>query len=119
MKVVSVRELKTNPSKALGMAREEPVIITNRGEPAALLVHLDDDSLLSEPGVRPALATALYKSESVSLGRAARVAGIPLADFIQHVSRLGIPAVPGTRASVREDVRTLEAWLKQESPSAT
>ena len=119
MKAVNVRQLKNNPSEALRLARQEPVIVLNRDQPEALLVHLDDDTLLSEPGVRLALATALYKSESVSLGRAAKVAGIALADFMQHVSRVGIPAVRGARAAVREDARTLESWLKRESSSAT
>lgn len=119
MKAVNIRQLKTNPSEALRMARHEPVVVMNRDEPEALLVHLDEESLLSEPGVRLALAAALFKSGSVSLGRAGRLAGIPLADFMQHLSRLGIPAVPGTRASVRDDVRTLEAWLKLESSSPT
>lgn len=119
MKAVNIRQLKNNPSEALRLARKEPVVVMNRDEPEALLVHLDDETLLSEPGVRLALATALYRSESVTLGRAAKLAGIALADFMQHVSRLGIPAVRGTRATVREDARTLEAWLKQESSSAT
>ena len=119
MKAVNVRQLKNNPSEALRLAREEPVIVLNRDEPEALLVHLNDDTLLSEPGVRLALATALYKSESVSLGRAAKVAGVALADFMQHVSRLGIPAVRGTRVDVHDDARTLESWLKRESSSAT
>ena len=111
--------MKNNPSEALRLALDEPVIVLNRDEPEALLVHLDDDTLLSEPGVRLALAAALYKSESVSLGRAAKVAGVALADFMQHVSRPGIPAVRGTRAGVRDEVRTLESWLKRESSSAT
>jgi len=119
MRAVNIRQLKNNPSEALRLAREEPVVVMNRDEPEALLVHLDDETLLSEPGVRLALATALYKSESVSLGRAAKLAGVALADFMQHVSRLGIPAVRGTRAGVRQDKRTLEAWLKHESSSAT
>lgn len=119
MKAVNIRQLKNNPSEALRLARQEPVVVMNRDEPEALLVHLDDETLLSEPGVRLALATALYRSESVSLGRAAKLAGVTLADFIQHVSRLGIPAVRGTRAVVREDARTLETWLKQESFSVT
>ena len=119
MKAVNVRQLKNNPSEALRMARDEPVVVLNRQEPDALLVHLDNETLLSEPGVRLALATALYKSESLSLGRAAKLAGLALADFMQHVSRLGIPAVRGTRAGVRDDARTLEAWLRQESSSAT
>ena len=119
MKAVNVRQLKNNPSEALRMARDEPVVVLNRQEPDALLIHLDNETLLSEPGVRLALATALYKSESLSLGRAAKLAGVGLADFMQHVSRLGIPAVRGTRPGVRDDARTLETWLRQESSSAT
>ena len=119
MKAVNVRQLKSNPSKALRMARREPVVVMKRHEPEALLVHLDDDSMLAETGVKVALATALYRSKSLSLGRAARVAGVAPAEFMQHLSRMGIPVVPGTRESLREDARTLEEWLKQESSSAT
>ena len=119
MKAVNVRQLKANPSEALRLAREGPVVVMNRDEPEALLVHLDDDALLSEPGVRVALPLALYKSESLSLGRAAKLAGFTLVDFMQHLSRLGVPVVRGTRGSVREDAHTLDAWLRQESSSAT
>lgn len=118
MKAVNVRQLKNNPSEALRMAREQPVVVMNRDQPEALLVHLDDEVLLKEPGVRAALATALYRSESLSLGRAARLAGMGLAEFMQHVSRLGIPVVRGSAQSVREDVKTLEAWRRKPS-SAT
>jgi predicted HTH domain antitoxin len=118
MKAVNVRQLKNNPSDALRMARSDPVVVMNRDQPEALLVHLDDEKLLREPGVRLALATALYRSQSLSLGKAAKLAGIALAGFMRHVSRLGIPVVRGTAQSVREDARTLEAWLKKPS-SAT
>ena len=118
MKAVNVRQLKNNPSHALRMAREQPVVVMNRDQPEALIVHLDDEKLLAEPGVRLAFATALYKDESLSLGRAAKLAGIPLAGFMQHVSRMGIPVVRGTAQTVRQDVKSLEAWLK-ESSSAT
>ena len=110
MKAVSVRQLKSNPSAALRDAREQPVMVLNRQQPEALLVHLSDDSLLAEPGIRLALATALYKDESLSLGRAARFSGQPLAEFIGHISRLGIPVVHGAN-TVREDVATLDKWL--------
>ena len=82
------------------------------------MFHLDDEGLLGEPGVRLALATALYKGESVSLGRGAKIAGIPLADFMQHVSREGIPVIRGSTKTVREDVKSLESWLKRGSSSA-
>lgn len=110
MKAVSIRELKNNPSEALREARKHPVLVLNRDRPEALLVHLDDEGLLSEPGVRLALATSLYREESLSLGRAARLAGMPVADFIAHVSRLEIPVVRGTAKTVRADAQVIAAW---------
>jgi predicted HTH domain antitoxin len=119
VKAVNVRQLKNNPSDALRMARKAPVVVMNRDHPEALLVHLDDEGLLGEPGVRLALATALYRSESVSLGRAARIAAVPLAEFMQHASREGIPVIRGGPKSVRDDAKRLESWLKSGSSSAT
>jgi predicted HTH domain antitoxin len=110
MKTVNVRQLKNNPSEALRMARQAPVVVMNRDQPEALLFHLDDEGLLGEPGVRIALATALYRSESVTLGRGARIAGIPLGDFMQHVSQEGIPAIRGNAKTLREDLKNLAAW---------
>ena len=110
MKSVNIRELKNNPTDALRMARKAPVVVLNRDQPEALLFHLDDEGLLGEPGVRLALATALYRSESVSLGRGAKIAGIPLADFMLHVSHEGIPVIRGNAKSLREDLKNLEAW---------
>lgn len=114
MKTVNVRQLKNNPSDALRMARKAPVVVMNRDQPEAVLFHLDDEGLLGEPGVRLALATALYKSDSVSLGRGAKIAGIALEEFMQHVSRQGIPVVKGDAATVREDVKNLAAWRKRQ-----
>jgi predicted HTH domain antitoxin len=110
MKSVHVRQLKNNPSDALRMARKAPVVVMNRDQPEALLFHLNDEGLLGEPGVRLALATALYRSESVSLGRGAKIAGVPLVDFMQHVSHEGIPVVRGNAKTLREDLKNLEAW---------
>lgn len=110
MKAVSVRELKNNPSAALRAARKDPVMVLKRHEPEAVLVHLRDDSLLSEPGLRQAMATSLFRDGSLSLGLAARFSGLGVAGFIDHVSRLGIPVVAGTAETVRQDIETIEAW---------
>ena len=112
MKAFSIRELKNNPSAALREARERPVMVLNRHRPEALLVHLDDESLLAEPGIRRALATALYRDRSLSLGQAARFSGFSIAEFIQRVSQLGIPVVGGTSDTVREDAETVAVWRK-------
>ena len=110
MKTVNVRQLKNNPSEALRMAREHPVVVMNRDHPEALLFHLDDEGLLSEPGVRLALATALFKSESISIGRAAKVAGMPLEAFIVEMGRAGVPVIRGNARTLREDLKNIKAW---------
>ena len=110
MKTVNVRQLKNNPSDALRMARKHPVVVMNRDQPEAVLFHLDDDGLLGEPGVRLALATALYKSESISLGRAAKVAGMPLEAFMAEMGRAGVPVIRGSAKTLQEDLKNIKAW---------
>jgi predicted HTH domain antitoxin len=111
MHAVKVYELKNNPSEALRQAKKAPVIIMKGDEPTAVMVHLDDDSLLSRPGVKMALATALFKDGSLALGRAARLADVSLVGFIQHPSRLGIPAIRGKASEAKADLETLNKWL--------
>lgn len=85
------------------------MLVMGRSGPEALLLHLGE-SLLAEPSVRLALATALYKDECASLGRAAALSGLALADFMEHVSQLGIPVVRGS-STLDEDRKAIEAWL--------
>ena len=115
MKAVSVRALKNNPSAALRAARESPVMVLNRHRPEAILFHLGDEALLAEPGIRRALATALYREQSLSLGQAARFSGLGTGAFIEHVSRLGIPVVRGDATAVRDDTDAVEAWRNDSS----
>ena len=109
-KTVNIRQLKNNPSAVLRMARKDLVVVMNRDQPEALLFHLDDEGLLGEPGVRLALATALYKSESLSIGRAAKVAGMPLEAFMLEMGRAGIPVIRGNAKTLREDLKNIRAW---------
>jgi predicted HTH domain antitoxin len=116
MKAVNVRQLKNNPSEALREARRQPVIVLNRDQAEAVLLHLDDESLLTEPGVRLALATSLYREESLSLGQAARFARLPIGELIDHLSRLGIPVVRGEAGQAHEDAETIRQWRLRSSP---
>jgi len=65
------------------------------------------------PGVRIALATALFKEGDLSLARAAKLADVPLANFISHISRLGVPVINQTEEDVKQDLDTLDQWLKE------
>jgi predicted HTH domain antitoxin len=113
MKTVNVSGLKNNPSEALRMAHDDIVLVMNRNEPDALMIGLKSAKIIGMPGVRKALATALFKDGDLSLARSAKLADMPLADFIAHVSRLGIPVIDQTAEEVREDMDTLEQWLKE------
>lgn len=110
MHAVQVRELKNNPSQALRQAEQEVVVVMNRERPSALLLHFDE-KWLRGAGVSAALATALFRDGSLSLARAAKVAEMSLVDFMQHLSRLGIPVVQGTAEEAVKDIETLETWL--------
>ena len=113
MKTVNVSGLKNNPSEALRMAHDDLVLVMNRNEPDALMMGLKSSKVIGMPGVRKALATALFKDGNLSLARSARLAELSLADFIAHVSRLNIPVINQTAEEVRQDMDTLDQWLKK------
>jgi predicted HTH domain antitoxin len=85
--------------------------------PEAVLIGLEQGGLLQAPGVRAALATALFRDGELSLVRAARVAEMDVASFICHLGRLAIPAIRLTAEEANADLDTLEQWLKSSSPT--
>lgn len=95
------------------MAHDDLVLVMNRNEPDALMIGLKSSKIIGMPDVRKALATALFKDGELSLARSAKLADMPLADFIAHVSRLGIPVINQTADEVQQDMDTLEQWLKE------
>lgn len=110
MHVVNVSGLKNNPSEALRSARDDLVVVMNRDQPDAVMIGLQSGKLLSEPGARAALATALFRDGGLPLARSARLAQMPLAAFIRHLSLLGIAVVDHDAATVQRDLQTLNEW---------
>ena len=111
METVNVSGLKNNPSDALRKARRDVVVVMNRDKPDALIVGVESSGVLEGKGVRPALATALFRDGHLSLVRSARVAQMPVSEFASHVSRLGIAAIQLTAQEAAADMDTLEEWL--------
>ncbi len=111
---VNVTSLKNNPSEALRSAKSAPVVVMNRDTPDAMIVSLRSGKLLSEDGVRAALAAALFRDGGLSLSRASKMAQMPLANFIAHLSRLGISVIDQTEDETLKDMESLDAWLASE-----
>ena len=110
MHTTNVRELKKNPSRALRLAKDGPVLILKGNEPDALLIHLDKSLTETESGVRPALAASLYGSGGVSLGKAAKISGLSLSEFVDHLGNLGIEIVRRDETTNNE-AGDVSAWL--------
>lgn len=81
-------------------------------EPEVLMIGLKSAKIINMPGVRKTLATALFKDGDLSLVRSAKLADMPLADFIAQVSCLGISVINQTVYEVQQDMDILEQWLK-------
>ena len=111
METVNVSGLKNNPSEALRKARREVVVVLNRDRPDALMVGVELAGVLEAKGVKPALATALFRDGNLSLSRAARLAEMPTSAFISHISRLGIPAINLDTGDASQDMEALDEWL--------
>ena len=111
METVNVSGLKNNPSEALRKAHRDLVVVLNRDKPDALMVGVELAGVLDAQGVKPALATALFRDGHLSLARAAKLAQMTLSDFATHVSRLGIALVRLDADEATRDMDTLDAWL--------
>ncbi|MCY3972459.1 MAG: UPF0175 family protein [Acidobacteria bacterium] len=59
------------------------------------------------------IGVSLFQRGEVSLGRAARIAGVSTADMISHLSRLGVAVVQGDREAAGTDMETLDEFCKR------
>jgi Uncharacterized small protein len=63
-----------------------------------------DDAVLGN-GVQVAMAEYLFKEGILSLGKAAKVAGMPYVLFTEHLSRAGIPVVDYPPEELEDELR--------------
>ena len=67
---------------------------------------------------RRALATSLYRDDRVSLGKAAKVSGLSVSEFIDHLGSLGIDIVRFDETTPRE-ADDVSAWLARQAARLT
>ena len=73
-------------------------------------MHPDKSSTETEAGMRPALAASLFSGGSVSLGKAAKISGLSIGEFVEHLGRLGIEIVQPDETTNSEP-GDVSAWL--------
>ncbi|MFP4259567.1 MAG: type II toxin-antitoxin system prevent-host-death family antitoxin [Opitutales bacterium] len=92
MDIYSVRDLRNHSSRLMKDAEEGRLsIITKRGKPTVLAIPFAEQSL--RLGVNKDLALQLFENGSITLTKAARIADLPVAAFMDLLARFDIPAV--------------------------
>ena len=90
--VFSVRDLRLRSGKLLRDAEEGRLaVITKHGRPAILALPFDERLL--KHGVARALALHLFEAGRVTLVRAAKLAEIPVEEFVELLGAAGVDAV--------------------------
>jgi antitoxin (DNA-binding transcriptional repressor) of toxin-antitoxin stability system len=112
VKAFSIRQLKSNPSTVLRAAEQDAMaLVTSHQQPTALVVALDRLGLPDLAAVRSGLALSLFRSGSISVASAARVADLPLPRFLEILAALKIPVGEGDATDLQDDLAAARRWL--------
>jgi predicted HTH domain antitoxin len=92
MHTLTDEDITREPTRLLDDARRGRVtLVTIQGR--ALLVTLPLDQGSPSPGALVELAATLYDHEQISLGRAAKIAGLSYSEMIDELGRRGIATI--------------------------
>jgi len=108
MQSFSIRDLRER-SGALSkeVERGNLSVVTRHGHP--LFISVPFSAELLNQGVHITLATKLFKEGDISLGKAAKIAKMPIAEYSEHVSRLGIPVVDFSEDDLEQEIAYLNS----------
>jgi prevent-host-death family protein len=108
METFSIRDLRERTGELVREAEAGHLsLVAKHGKPLFVTVPMNEQ-LLKE-GVAVALAIQLFAEKTVSLGKAAKLARLPIEDFITRLGARGIPAVDYPPGELDEELAALEA----------
>ncbi|QTR50731.1 UPF0175 family protein [Candidatus Thiothrix anitrata] len=108
MQTFSIRDLREHTGDLSRTAEQgQLALVTRHGQPLFVSVPFSENLLAF--GVHIALATHLFQSGSMSLGKASKLARMSIAEFTEHVSRLGIPVVNYDPAELDQELAYLNS----------
>jgi hypothetical protein len=120
-KTVSVAELgHGGASRAIRAAQQEPVLVSKENRPAAWIVSAERlAQVAAARGVAPdvyqhaleLIAVDLYRDEVLTLGQAAKLAGLALGDFIDLCGHLQVPVLWEPGAGLTAEIDGAAAML--------
>ena len=107
MEMFTIRDLRNRTGELIREAEAGHLsLVTKHGQPVFVAVPFDE-TLLRE-GVRVALAVKLFDGEVVSIGKAAKLAGMPQSEFIDHLGALKIPVVRYGKDELQQELEAFE-----------
>ena len=107
MQSFTIRDLRKRPGELSREAEQGHLaLVTRHGHPLFVSVPFSDE--LVQHGVGTALAEGLYKADAISLGKAAKLARMSIAEFVTHLSLLGIPVVDYDGEELLDELRYFE-----------
>lgn len=107
MDAFTIRDLRERTGELIRDAEEGRLsIVTKHGQPVFVAVPFDETLL--KAGVGVALAVKLFDDEVVSLGKAAKLAGMPQGEFIDYLGALKIPVVRYGKDELQQELTAFE-----------
>lgn len=106
METFSIRELRERSGDLVRETeRGHLALITKHGKPLCVTVPVTEEMM--KIGVSIAIAVELFRAKTVSLGLAAKIAGVTYARFLDVLGQVGIPVVDYDPSELEREVALL------------
>ena len=106
MDTFTIRDLRERTGELIRDAESGKLsVVTKHGRPVFVAVPFDETMLKS--GLTLALAIRLFAEDVVSLGAAAKLAGLSTGAMLAELGARGIPVVRYPRADLEEELATV------------
>jgi prevent-host-death family protein len=103
METFTIRDLRERTGELVRGAEDGKLsLVTKHGVGVFLAMPFDEEMVRS--GVRVALAVKLFDEEVVSLGKAAKLAGVSYVEFVNHLGALKIPVARYTEDELAQEL---------------
>jgi predicted HTH domain antitoxin len=100
---ISVAQFLEHPDRLLSETQDGQIaLVTRDGEPVFLAVPMGSRL---DGRIRLDLAVSLFDREQISVGVAARIAGLPIAEMIGELGRRGIPVARYSEEEFAEEMK--------------